>query len=126
MRELDPDPFPYSFYVSYLNLPEVQAAIGAYQNFSEVRHLPSWDLLSYRLNTSSKSSDVVFNAFTGTGDDNREVGSVEGLKSLLVQGINVMLYAGDADYKWESPTAHALDIYQADNDIVATGLEAKL
>jgi carboxypeptidase D len=34
-RELYPDPFPYSFYVNYLNTPEVQKAIGAYQNFSE-------------------------------------------------------------------------------------------
>ena len=28
IRELQPDPFPYSFYVDYLNTPEVQQAIG--------------------------------------------------------------------------------------------------
>jgi hypothetical protein len=75
-----PDPFPYEYYVSYLNTPEVQAAIGAYQNYSE-------------------SSQSVSQAFTATGDDNREYGTVEALKALLNQGIYVFLYAGDADYK---------------------------
>ena len=75
-----PDPFPYEFYVDYLNTPEVQAAIGAYQNFSE-------------------SSEAVNEAFTATGDDNREYGTVKALKKLLEQGIYVFLYAGDADYK---------------------------
>jgi carboxypeptidase C (cathepsin A) len=74
-----PDPFPYEYYVSYLNTPEVQAAIGAYQNFSE-------------------SSESVSQAFTATGDDNREFGTIEALKKLLDQGIYVFLYAGDADY----------------------------
>ncbi|TVY42902.1 Carboxypeptidase S1-like protein [Lachnellula subtilissima] len=79
IRELQPDPFPYAFYVDYLNTPEVQKAIGAYQNFSE-------------------SSSTVGNAFSTTGDDNREVGTIEALKKLLEQGIYVLLYAGDADY----------------------------
>ena len=75
-----PDPFPYEFYVDYLNTPEVQAAIGAYQNFSE-------------------SSEAAYEAFTATGDDNREYGTVKALNGLLEQGIYVVLYAGDADYK---------------------------
>ncbi|PVH87015.1 putative serine carboxypeptidase [Cadophora sp. DSE1049] len=79
MRELTPDPFPYSFYVSYLNTPEVQAAIGAFQNFSE-------------------SSEAVYEAFTATGDDDREYGTVAALRKLINQNITVMLYAGDADY----------------------------
>lgn len=79
IRELMPDPFPYEYYVSYLNTFEVQAAIGAYQNFSE-------------------SSESVYEAFTATGDDNREYGTVDALKKLLDQGIYVFLYAGDADY----------------------------
>jgi len=57
MRELSPDPFPSVFYVDYLNTPKVQAAIGAYQNFSE-------------------SSGAVSSAFTGTGDDGREFGTI--------------------------------------------------
>lgn len=81
MRELKPDPFPYSFYVSYLNSPKVQAAIGAYQNFSE-------------------SSNSVYQAFTATGDDNREIGTIEALRALIKQNVTVMLYAGDADYKF--------------------------
>jgi hypothetical protein len=35
IREFKPDPFPYSFYIQYLKTPEVQAAIGAYQNYSK-------------------------------------------------------------------------------------------
>lgn len=93
MRELTPDPFPYSFYVDYLNTPEVQAAIGAYQNFSE-------------------SSNAVSQAFTYTGDDNRESGTIEAIRSLLEQGVTVMLYAGDADYNcnWLGGEAVAYEI----------------
>lgn len=80
MRELVPDPFPYSYYNAYLNTEKVQEAIGAYQNFST-------------------SSDAVYQAFTATGDDNREAGTVEALRKLVEQGINVILFAGDADYK---------------------------
>lgn len=80
VRELTPDPFPYRFYVDYLNTPQVQAAIGAYQNFSQ-------------------SSQAVYGAFTATGDDSREIGTVKALGKLLKQGMTVMLYAGDADYK---------------------------
>lgn len=83
MRELRPDPFPYSFYVAYLNSPKVQAAIGAYQNFSE-------------------SSNSAYQAFISTGDDNREVGTIEALRKLIKQNATVMLYAGDADYKFVS------------------------
>ena len=36
MRELEPDPYPYDFYTDYLNTPKVQAAIGAYVNFTEI------------------------------------------------------------------------------------------
>jgi hypothetical protein len=80
MREIYPDPFPYGYYTDYLNTPELQAAIGAYQNFS-------------------MSSDAVGTAFAATGDDNREAGTIEALQKLIKQGINVVLFAGDADYK---------------------------
>lgn len=79
MRELTPDPFPYSFYVEYLNTPEVQTAIGAYQNFSE-------------------SSSTVSAAFSNTGDDDRESGTIEAVRKLLAAGVQVILYYGDADY----------------------------
>ncbi|KAL3424776.1 carboxypeptidase S1 [Phlyctema vagabunda] len=100
MRELTPDPFPYSFYVDYLNTPEVQSAIGAYQNFSE-------------------SSNAVYAAFTSTGDDNREVGTIAAIKRLLNQGVTVMLYAGDADYNcnWIGGEAVA-------NEIAVTGFDS--
>jgi carboxypeptidase D len=79
MRELTPDPFPYGFYVAYLNTPKVQAAIGAYVNFSE-------------------SSNAVGTDFGLTGDDGREVGTIEDVRLLLGDGVTVAMYAGDADY----------------------------
>jgi len=79
MRYLVPDPFPYSYYVDYLNTPEVQKAIGAYQNFSI-------------------SSRIVSTAFAYTGDDGRESGTIEACQKLLAAGVQVMLYYGDADY----------------------------
>lgn len=78
-RELTPDPFPPEFYVDYLNTPKVQAAIGAYQNYTE-------------------SSTAVGDAFGSTGDDARESGTVEALLTLFKQGVYVTMYTGDADY----------------------------
>jgi carboxypeptidase C (cathepsin A) len=76
-RYLTPDPFPYSYFEQYLNLPDVQKAIGAYQNFST-------------------SSGTVSSAFGNTGDDDRESGTIEACQKLLEAGIQVMLYYGDA------------------------------
>ncbi|KAH8165907.1 hypothetical protein CIB48_g2308, partial [Xylaria polymorpha] len=78
MRELVPDPFPYGFYTTYLNTPKVQAAIGAFTNFS--------------------SNGAVGEAFSSTGDDGREIGVISALRYLIRRGITVALYAGDADY----------------------------
>ena len=78
-RELTPDPFPYEHYVAYLNTPSVQQAIGAYQNYSDF-------------------SNAVGIAFGTTGDDGREVSTIEDVGKLLAQGVSVMLYTGDADY----------------------------
>lgn len=83
IRELTPDPFPYEFYVDYLNTPEVQAAIGAFVNFTE-------------------GSSYVGAAFGNTGDDDRESGTIEAVRKLVSQGVYVVEYAGDADC--ESPT----------------------
>lgn len=79
VRELQPDPFPPTFYVDYLNTPAVQAAIGAYQNYSEY-------------------SQTVGNAFGSTGDDDREDGTIEAVRKLISQNVTVVQYAGDADY----------------------------
>jgi carboxypeptidase D len=79
IRELAPDPFPYNFYLDYLNTPEVQRAIGAYVNFSD-------------------SNDAVGSAFAGTGDDGREEGVIAATKSLVEKGVYVVQFAGDADY----------------------------
>ncbi|KAF1952579.1 carboxypeptidase S1 [Byssothecium circinans] len=79
VRYLTPDPFPYSYYVEYLNQPEILAAVGAYQNFSE-------------------SAPTVSSAFANTGDDDRESGTIAANKKLLAAGVQVMHYYGDADY----------------------------
>ncbi|KAJ5917251.1 Peptidase S10 serine carboxypeptidase [Penicillium verhagenii] len=79
MRELSSDPFPYEFYVDYLNSPTVQAAIGAYQNFSE-------------------SSNTVGTSFGSTGDDDRMDGTIGDVKKLIDSGVQVVMYFGDADF----------------------------
>ena len=84
VRELMPDPFPYNFFQDYLNLPHVQQAVGAYVNFSS--------------SGGNVGVGTVGTAFASTGDDAREEGVIEAIKSLLKQGIYFMQYAGDADY----------------------------
>lgn len=79
VRFLMPDPFPPEFYVDYLNTPEVQEAIGAFVNYTEF-------------------TTAVGNAFGSTGDDDREIGTVEAVSKLLSQDITVIMYFGDADY----------------------------
>jgi len=79
IREFLDDPFPETFYVAYLNTPEVQAAIGAYTNFSQ-------------------SSSTTGTAFSSTGDDDREDGTVEDMRTLIKDNLTVVMYAGDADY----------------------------
>ena len=64
--------FPPEFYVAYLNTQIVQSAIGAFQNFTEY-------------------SAAVGNAFSTTGDDGREDGTVADMLELLEQGVTVGL-----------------------------------
>ena len=94
--------FPPEFYVTYLNTPIVQSAIGAFQNFTEY-------------------SAAVGDAFDTTGDDGREDETVADMLQLLEKGVTVclptvhksaksyiqqvMMYTGDADYNC---TAHNL------------------
>ncbi|KAI9660771.1 MAG: hypothetical protein M1831_003463 [Alyxoria varia] len=79
IRELMPDPFPYSHFEDYLNTRKVQQAIGAFTNWSD-------------------SNPTVAKTFAATGDDAREAGTIEALRKLLRQNVTVALYAGDADY----------------------------
>ena len=79
IRYLTPDPFPPTFYVDYLNTPEVQAAIGAFVNFTE-------------------SSSLVSTAFGTTGDDGRLLTTVVDMQKLIAANLTVIMYFGDADY----------------------------
>ncbi|KIX05720.1 uncharacterized protein Z518_03692 [Rhinocladiella mackenziei CBS 650.93] len=78
-RYLTPNPFPPAYYVDYLNTERVQAAIGAYVNYTEF-------------------SSAVGNAFASTGDDDREIGTVAALRDVLAADVSVTMYFGDADY----------------------------
>ncbi|SMQ47411.1 unnamed protein product [Zymoseptoria tritici ST99CH_3D7] len=80
IRFLDEDPFPNTGdFPTYLNSDKVLRAVGAHTN---------WLI----------SSEVVNSAFANTGDDDREVGTVEAIRQLVEQGVYVIMYAGDADY----------------------------
>ncbi|CAK1362107.1 unnamed protein product [Cercospora beticola] len=99
IRELSPDPFPYSYYVDYLNTPKVQQAIGAFVNFSE-------------------SNSAVGNAFGSTGDDDRESGTIAAVRSLVEDGIYVVQFAGDADYNCNWLQVHPKTSPQLDISLI--------
>ncbi|PWN51461.1 serine carboxypeptidase, partial [Violaceomyces palustris] len=73
----DPTPDSHS-YVDYLNAPQVQAAVGAYQNFSQ-------------------NDNLVANYFWYYGEPEREAGTIEMIRELVEKGTNVALIYGDAD-----------------------------
>ncbi len=75
---LNPDPFPYPFWIGYLNQPHVQAALGVPLNFTS-------------------SSDTVSRAFEEIGDYPRP-GHLEALAFLLENGIKVTMMYGDRDF----------------------------
>ncbi|KAK0099451.1 hypothetical protein ONS95_004661 [Cadophora gregata] len=80
IRLIAPDPFPPTDFVAYLNQAEIQAAIGASNNFTP-------------------ASVQTFLAFDSTGDDSRTGELVtQSMRDLLQQGITVALFTGDADY----------------------------
>ncbi|POS80606.1 carboxypeptidase S1 [Diaporthe helianthi] len=79
IRQLQPDPFPPTFYVDYLNTGAFQSAIGAFVNFTE-------------------GSSIVGNAFSSTGDDDRVDGTVEDMSILISKNLTVVMFFGDADY----------------------------
>lgn len=91
IRELYPDPFPYEYYVDYLNTPKLQKAIGAFVNYSE-------------------SSSTVGSAFSNTGDDDREEGTVADVTKLVEAGVYVVEYNGDAG-TFHPPTIPFLNHY---------------
>ncbi|KAK5074898.1 hypothetical protein LTR64_001103 [Lithohypha guttulata] len=79
IRYLTPDPFPYSFYVDYLNRADVQSAIGAFTNFTQ-------------------GSSITSTAFSGTGDDARETGVTAAVEYILDHNVTFVMYFGDADF----------------------------
>ncbi|KAM0805136.1 putative carboxypeptidase 2 [Usnea florida] len=79
IRELEPDPYPPENYVRYLNTPAVQAAIGAFVNYTE------------------QSLAVAYN-FNTTGDDGRIDGTTTDVLTLVENGVAVTMLYGDADY----------------------------
>ncbi|KAF2232887.1 putative carboxypeptidase S1 [Viridothelium virens] len=76
---IDPNPFPPSFYIGFLNRPHVQAALGVPVNYS------------------SSGADPVHFGFYSTGDGARG-GLLEDLAYILDSGIKVAMVYGDRDY----------------------------
>jgi carboxypeptidase C (cathepsin A) len=79
IREPSKDPFPPTYYEAYLNSLEIQTAIGAYQNFTRCSYFITSD-------------------FWDTSDLVPVTGLIEDFQDLIEQGINIVLYHGDADY----------------------------
>lgn len=98
IRELQPDPFPYTSFVAYLNQPSVQKAIGAFTNFSYA--------------VTNLGAGTVSTAFGTTGDDARHFDIIADNQKLVAAGVTVLHYAGDADYNcnWLDGEAVAAEI----------------
>ncbi|KAI8180429.1 Carboxypeptidase S1-like protein B [Colletotrichum sp. SAR 10_65] len=80
IRLLSPAPYPAPNFIAYLNRADVQAAIGASNNFT----------------VASVQTSI---RFSSTGDDSRTGALVvQSMKNLLQQGVTVALFTGDADY----------------------------
>ncbi|KAL0933593.1 carboxypeptidase S1 [Colletotrichum truncatum] len=80
IRLLSPEPYPSPDFVAYLNRADIQAAIGASNNFTP----------------ASVQTSI---AFASTGDDSRTGELVtRSMSNLLQQGVTVALFTGDADY----------------------------
>ncbi|RAK79377.1 putative carboxypeptidase S1 [Aspergillus fijiensis CBS 313.89] len=77
VREPSDDPYPPETYYYYLNNAAVQRAIGARQNYSEC-------------------PDAPYYKFAATGDGTRSF--LATLSDVVQTGINVLLWAGDADW----------------------------
>ena len=88
IAHLNPDPFPPSFFIGFLNQAWVQKALGVPVNYTE-------------------SSNAVGNGFTATGDYARG-GFLEDLGYVLDNGIKVAMVYGDRDYacNCEQPSLH--------------------
>lgn len=78
ITQQDPDPFPPSTYLEYLNSADVQAAIGVAVNYTQ-------------------SNAAVNNAFVQTGDYERG-DQIDQIVYLLSLGVRVALVYGDRDY----------------------------
>lgn len=78
ITQFNPDPFPPSKYLDYLNSADVQAAIGVSINYTE-------------------TNSAVANAFIQTGDYERG-DQISQMAYLLTLGVRVALVYGDRDY----------------------------
>jgi carboxypeptidase C (cathepsin A) len=77
VREPSNDPYPPETYATYLTQSSVVSAIGAKTTYQECPNAP-------------------YNKFSSTGDDSRSFMST--LASVVSSGIQVVLWAGDADW----------------------------
>lgn len=101
IRVANPSPDPPNAYLEYLNTASVQKAIGARVNYTT-------------------SSNAVFNAFIGTGDEIRG-GQIQEIANLLRAGVRVSLIYGDADYicNWKGGEAVSFAVAAALSDFAS-------
>ncbi|KAI9808965.1 MAG: hypothetical protein M1826_003943 [Phylliscum demangeonii] len=103
---LNPDPFPPSYHIGYLNQHWVQAALGVPVNYSEI-------------------SNAIYYAFSSTGDYPRG-GFLEDLSYILDNGIKVAMMYGDRDYacNWLGGETVSLSVkYSASAQFRAAGYQ---
>ena len=101
------DPTPPEYFPDYLNLADVQDALGVNLNYSE-------------------SNNAIYWAFQQTGDFVYP-NFIEDVEYLLDQGVRVALYYGDADYicNWFGGQAVSLAVnYTHSAEFAAAGYEA--
>ncbi|KAG9644997.1 peptidase S10, serine carboxypeptidase, partial [Aureobasidium melanogenum] len=106
IRHPSDDPTPPEYFADFLNLAEVQNALGVSLNYTE-------------------SNDDIYYAFQATGDFVYN-SFLKDLENLLAQGLRVSLYYGDADYicNWFGGQAISLALnYTHSKEFAAAGYE---
>ncbi|KAK0948500.1 hypothetical protein LTR29_000132 [Friedmanniomyces endolithicus] len=77
------DVTPPGYYIEYLNLPQIQNALGVNVNYTESNNDIYW---AFQASRSHSSGDFIYTNF------------IEDLEMILDSGVRVSLFYGDADY----------------------------
>ena len=106
IRHPSKDPTPPEYFMDYLNLPKVQAALGVNLNYTESNNDIYWHF--------QETGDFIYDDF------------LEDLEYLLAQDVRVSLFYGDADYicNWFGGQAISLAVnFTHKEEFAAAGYE---